>query len=536
MEAQSSWLQELETLWPHQAASIDAIDAAIGAGHKNILLTIPTGGGKTRIMQVLAKTFVEMMKRVSLYTNRRLLIEQTSAVMMAAGIYHGVRAAGYPDERDHPFQISSFQTEHARSIKSGHWELHDADLVEVDEAHLQKGDTAIEIFRRHQESGAVRVGFTATPVDLDGMYDHLIVGARVSELRKCGALVPAYNYGPDEPDLKDFKRQGKTIEAAEDVNPCDLSEKAIRQLIPPAAIFGRVWDHFNLYNPDRRPTLLFGPDVGGSLWFAKKFTENGVRAAHIDGDSVWIDGELHQGNAAMGVRNDLLVESKAGKLPVICNRFVMREGIDAPWLSHGIFATIFSSIQSYLQSGGRFLRACDGKTHCTIQDHGGNWWRHGSLNADREWDLRSTSRSVYRMRAEAIREGKEPRPFRCPKCGRTWNRGPACPTAHGGCGFVCQPGEKLTRPVISTDGTLREMSEVMFKPRRICTMRDGIYDWKVMLKRGRSKGGRKTFLQGEALFAREHYGQYPDRNWPGMPIDKYDWQRYMDEVPDDRLR
>src|SRR5688572_31989517 len=29
--------------------------------------------------------------------------------------------------------------------------------------------------------------------------------------------------------------------------------------------------------------------------------------------------------------------------------------------------------------------SCEGKTHATLQDHGGNWWRHGSLNADRDW-------------------------------------------------------------------------------------------------------------------------------------------------------
>ena len=58
---------------------------------------------------------------------------------------------------------------------------------------------------------------------------------------------------------------------------------------------------------------------------------------------------------------------------VLCNRFVCA-GIDAPWLAHGIFATIFTSLQSYLQSGGRLLRSFPGIDAVTIR-HGGNWWR-----------------------------------------------------------------------------------------------------------------------------------------------------------------
>src|SRR5690606_19790965 len=107
-------------------------------------------------------------------------------------------------------------------------------------------------------------------------------------------------------------------------------------------------------NPDRLPTILFAPGVKESIWFAEQFHSKGIRAAHIDGDDIWIDGEYYTSNHQL--REEIRKMSESGELPLVTNRFVLREGIDWPFLAHGIFATVFGSLASYLQSGGRLLR------------------------------------------------------------------------------------------------------------------------------------------------------------------------------------
>jgi len=517
--------------WDHQQRGVDATLAAIRDGYRRILLTCPTGGGKTLIAQRLIERYLADQKRVVLYSNRKMLVDQTSDKLIEAGHYHGIRAAGYEDERDHPLQISSLQTENSRVLKKGKWKLHDAQLVIVDEAHLNSSTTVQKLLDLHLEEGnaAALVGLTATPLDLAHMYDKLIVAGNMSELRACGALVPAWHYGPDEPDLKQLKR-GPALGA-------DLSEEEQKTLMGKVeddgkpnrklqVICGRVLDWFWRLNPDRRPTILFAPGVKESIWFAEQFKAAGISAAHIDGENVWINGEFYKSSRT--IREQVLAGSKDGTIVALCNRFVLREGLDLPWLAHGILATVFGSLQSYLQASGRLLRAFTGLDHVSLQDHGGNWWRHGSVNADREWRLELTNSIVAAMHEDRFRLKQDAEPFRCPQCGMILSF-PNCK-----CGWEAKPGKK-SRPVLQADGTLREMSGDIFRAQRIYARPDAAAKWKRMYYRSKTEKGSRTFRAAAALFAVENYWQYPSRELPLMPIHEEDWYAKCSDVPWERL-
>lgn len=533
--------------WPHQTKCTNDVLEAIARGVRRVCVTTPTGGGKTWEMGDLTRDYVDRGKKVVLYTNRRLLVSQTSGVFGGFELEHGVRAAGHEENKHLPFQVSSIQTEDARVNKKKTWKLHAADLVLVDEAHLIKGPVAREIFQRHHDDGAVRVGYTATPLDLEEMYDELIVAGRPSELRKCGALVPAVHYACDEPDLRALRKLKKIPADGE-----DFSENQARAAMMNPSLIGRVWKWFEQLNPDHRPTILFAPGVAESLWFAEQFWKKGITAAHVASRQVWMNGEwLPSGTPEeeLESKKRVLEASRIGECVVICNRFVLREGIDAPWLVHGIFATIFGSPQTYIQSGGRLLRAFAGKERATIQDHGGNWWRHDSLNADRHWDLRYTAGMVVAMRAERCREKKcvkcgtllgslltcsrcghynETEPWTCRGCGKVVR------TAKCDCGF--QFGPKRSRPVVTTDGDLMEMTGDVFVPRRLCRKPNGEAIWRQMYYRSLRGRGIKTFNQARACYARENNWGWPPKDWPLMPIDEMDFHRLVPDVPMERLR
>lgn len=329
---------------------------AIDRGERRICLTSPTGGGKGLMIGDLIGHFVDLGKKGIAYTNRKMLVEQLSRSFDKMGIDHGIRASGYDGEH-WPVQIASMQTDVTRVLKLKKEELHNADLVIIDECHLMATGKSREIIDTYVARGAAVVGFTATPLDLGDTYTCLIQAGVTSELRECGALVPCQMFGPDEPDLK-LKSVGQ-----------DPTEKEAIKAMMTEGIFGRVIEHFNILNPTRRPSILFAPGVKESVWFAQQFVEAGVSAAHIDGEEIWCDGRFYASDTTS--RNDLLSRSESGNIQVLCNRFVLREGIDAPWLAHGILATVFGSLQSYLQAGGRLLRSHHSLDHVTLQDHGG---------------------------------------------------------------------------------------------------------------------------------------------------------------------
>lgn len=508
--------------WPNQIKGHRAVLEAFDAGHRCVCLTSPTGTGKTVMIEDVLKDFLAMGKRCVLYSNRKLLINQLSESLERSGIKHGIRSPEHDDERHYDMQISSIQTETKRWGKLG-WELHDAQLAIIDEAHLNAGESARKIRDKHLEAGAYILGPTATPIDLGDFYDVLITAGNVSEGRACGALLLASHYSPDEPDWKAFKKEKEAEDA-------ELGPKVSRSLIMTPGVFGRVLDAYRLYNPDQRPTILFGPDVAGSLYFAEQFELAGIPAAHIDGDDVWAHGRLYK--SSQKVRESVIEAVRDGRCKVVCNRFVLREGLDIPELAHCIFATVFGSLSSYIQSGGRLLRyhpSLNGRV--TVQDHGGHWWRFGSLNADRIWHLGATNSSLVGQHADNSR--KMPRPRACPKCRmvQVW-RGPVC----SGCGYEMRPGEKVSRAVVQTDGTLREMTGDVWKPRRICQRPDGAKKWKAMYFRSLTEKAKgRTFRAAAALFAYENDWAWPDEKWPYMPTNFIDWYRPVRDVPQDTL-
>lgn len=514
------------TPWPHQLRGVEDIVAATMRGIRRILLQSPTGGGKSLMMQFLAKLYLEKGGKVILYSNRKMMVDQLSAGLSEAGIYHGVRAAGYEDEREHAFQVSSIQTEHSRVTKRKTWELHAAELVLVDEAHIQTGNTARELLRAHYDQGATIVGCTATPLGLAGLYDELVLAGTMAELRACGALVPAVHFGADEPDLKAFKKlqEGQ-----------DPSASQQKKAIMTPTIFGRVWEWYQRLNPQRKPCVLFGPGVDESLWFAQQFHAKGVRAAHLDGNDVWVDGNWFKSDQE--VRKLMKDNHQAGEVKVVCNRYVLREGVDWPWIEHIILAFVAGSLQTFLQTCGRGLRGCPstGKKELIIQDHGGAWWRHGSINVDRHWELEYTDEIAYGLRAERLRAKKNPHPFRCPQCGRIWSIGTKCLPAWGGCGFELGR-QRMARPVVSIEGELKELSGDIFKPRRISRDSRGPAIWERMYWRSRTGKGERSFRAAMALFAYENNWSWPDPNWPFMPIDEKDVFKLVVDVPRERLR
>jgi superfamily II DNA or RNA helicase len=84
-------------MWPIQVNGVNQTLAAIEARQSPIVLCSPTGTGKTRMMAELTFAFIGLRKRVGIYCNRTLLIEQMSNGMKALGLEHDFRASEKPE-------------------------------------------------------------------------------------------------------------------------------------------------------------------------------------------------------------------------------------------------------------------------------------------------------------------------------------------------------------------------------------------------------------------------------------------------------
>jgi superfamily II DNA or RNA helicase len=225
-------------------------------------------------------------------------------------------------------------------------------------------------------------------------------------------------------------------------------------------------------------------------------------------------------------RWDIIEEFKAGGIKAVCNRFVLREGIDVPEVRCIVSACVFGTVTTYLQTIGRGLRSAPGK-HCLIHlDHGGNWWRHGDPNENRVWELKQTARIVKVERNDRMRENYDPEPISCMVCGAVRSRGSECPQ----CGYR---NIRSQRRIMQANGKLRIVTGRIFRPRdrtKSPMLRD---KWRSMYYRARK--AKMTFLQAEALLAKENDWRWPTRDMPLMPIELVDWYRRVDEVHPSRL-
>jgi superfamily II DNA or RNA helicase len=516
MEAGGANMNLPEGRWPNQRRAFDGVLDAIQRGVKRLCVTSPTGSGKSLSMVDVIQWAVEQNEPTALYTQRKMLYDQTAGVLEKAGIDFGRRASGHERALLRNVQLCMTPSELSQVYKAESRELHRASRVLIDEAHCQTGGAMQRIMQDHVAAGATIIGYTATPLDLERLYDELLVAGTVSECFAIKALVPAETYAPDEPDLKHIRK----YQVGEDLSEADNVKAIMRP-----GIFGRVVKAWKQHNPEQKPTLLFAPGVKESIWFAEQFTAAGIRAAHIDGTDTWIDGECHGTDQES---RQLIVELlQAGDIKVVCNRYVLREGIDLPFIECGIFATVFGGLTSYIQSGGRLLRACKdtGKEKAIVLDHGGNWHRHGSLNEDREWTLGLTNHRVVGERAEKLREKKQAEPIVCPECGKVRAGGRTCPA----CGFVAH---KKSRMVVQIDGTLRPVDGDVYRPRRVRHQPNEQQLWEKMYYRMKRAG--RTFRQAEALYCVENHG-WPPRDLSLMPKDSSDWWRKVADVPRENL-
>ena len=347
----------------YQAADLAAARALLRKGVKRLIVSEPTGAGKTELAMALIQVAADKGSRVSFIADRRSLIQQTSQRFTAAGIQHGILMGDDTVGTYEPVRVESAQTIQSRGLRDN------TDLFVMDEIHEVRPD----IIKQIAESGAVLVGLTATPFpaaladpidahlpadqrtdDAPPRYEAMVSTVTTDKLIADGHLCPFDVVAPVAVvDTSGLKVQGGEFHKAE------LKDRIMR-------IVGEIVPTWRAQLDERyggvvQPTIVFGATVDDAEALQREFRDAGYDARLVS----------YREDDDENVRT--IKAFRKGEFPVLVNSQMLSRGMDFPRLVIIIDAYPMRKILTVLQRLGRFMRTFPGKAKALLIDHAENW-------------------------------------------------------------------------------------------------------------------------------------------------------------------
>lgn len=399
----------LQPLRDYQGKAINDLRRTLSPRRRRVILQLPTGAGKTRIAAEITRLLTAKSHgqgHALFLAPRRELVTQAAARIERHGVTPGIIMAGESSDPERTVQVASFDTLHARAIRSSRIELPPADLVIVDECHLALAESRKQILAGYPTAWVI--GLTATPARGDGrglgeIFDAIVRGPSIKELVAAGHLVPLRYFAPSKPDLErmKFDRDG------------DYQAKELGHRMNSPALIGDIvvqWKRI----AQGRSTVVYCVDRRHAENVLHAFLKAGVKAEELDATTP--DKE----------RKQILQRVNDGTTTVLVNIFIMSYGIDIPRLACAVLARPTRNITLYLQTLGRVMRTLDGKKDAIVIDHAGAIADNGFADEDIPWSLASKA-PVKEMLRQHQELQETPKPIECPNCHAVFHGQRACP-------------------------------------------------------------------------------------------------------------
>ena len=400
----------------YQVEAITNVKKSFLNDAKSVLLTLPTGAGKTVIFSQITKLAKSKGSNVLILVHRKELIDQAGDKLTKANVKYGIIAAGHKPI-DSNVQVASVQTLINRLNN-----LWIPSIIIIDEAHHAVASSWQKVFNHYKDT--LKLGVTATPMRMTGaglgeVFDDLIVGSTIPELVELGHLAKHEVYAPPNKLNLDKIR---TIRG-------DFNKKEVEDELDKVDIVGDAVENYRRLG-NNKPAIAFCISVKHGQYVTNKFKQAGYTA------------ELITGSMKSDDRNTLVDNFKTGKIQILVSIDVVSEGFDVEGCYVAILLRPTKSEGLYIQQVGRVLRPEPNKT-AIVLDHVGNTKRHGFVDDIREFDLH--------QKAKAKRKGEiAPAVETCEQCFAVYRPQPICP--------VCGHKKEITkREITYEDGELVKM-------------------------------------------------------------------------------
>jgi len=382
-------------LRPYQQDLFNRIRAEINQGIRNPVVVSPTGSGKTATFSYIAHRASQAKNRVLILVHRSELVTQTSETLKKFNVDHGIIQAGIKPDPAKMVQIAMVQTV-SRRLTS----ISEPSLIITDECHHAAANQYRAILTAFPS--AVSIGFTATPVRLDGKglsdyFGKIIIGQTVEWLMQNDFLVrPKYFAPPVQAVLAGVKKRAG-----------DFAKDQLAEAMDRPTVTGDAVSHYKRICPDSR-AVVFCCNITHAEHVAEEFKSNGIPS-----------GVIH-GNLKPDERKQIVEDLTTGKIKVMTSVDVVSEGFDLPSAEVAILLRPTTSLGLHLQQIGRVLRPSPGK-RAVILDHVGNLMRHGLAEDEREWSLEGIDKKAKKSESLGMKQCKQcfclhkPAPI-CPEC------------------------------------------------------------------------------------------------------------------------
>jgi len=359
----------------YQTEALARVKAAYKSGKRRVLVSLPTGTGKTVVFASFPNE-LNMRKRLLVLAHREELLLQAEEKFRSIdpGLKVGFERADAYATNDSRVVIASVPTL-ARSdgARLSRFNPDEFSIVVVDEAHHAVADSYRRIFRHFGlfTPGTSRflVGFTATPrrgdnQGLGGVFEEVCYARDLREMIDVGYLCPIRGWRIDtDLSLDGVKiRHGDFVESqlAKVVNTPHRNS-----LLP--AVYRRLANF--------RRAIVFCVDVQHAKDMSEVFTDAGVRAA-----AVW--GEMPKEE-----RRQTLSRFSRGEISVLTNCNLLTEGFDEPRINCVFMARPTKSKLLYAQMVGRGTRLHPEKTDLMVVDVADNSKAHKLPGLDTLFNL-----------------------------------------------------------------------------------------------------------------------------------------------------
>jgi len=358
----------------YQSDCIGSVEYAFKLqGYQKVLINLPTGGGKTIVMSILAYQQNDNDKCMVISHTDELV---TQAYEKASFVFEDESKCGIIAkdrwDTEKTFISASIQTLTQQLDSDNFKQLinNPPKLIMIDECHHIMADTYQKVIQRLllANPDLKILGVTATPFRMDDknlqdFFDDMVYFIDIKELIQRGYLVPIKgimcNIGFDFSKIKAIKK-AKNIDT--DAAGTELEE--LRDEILDNTV--QKWIEL----AENRKTIFFTTNTKSSKNLCQKFNDLGIPSAHVDG---YIGQEE---------RKQILKDYSTGKYKILCNMNVLTEGYDEPTIECVALLRPTKSLILYTQIVGRGLRLSPNtnKTDCLVLDFTTSSSKHNLAN------------------------------------------------------------------------------------------------------------------------------------------------------------